>query len=78
MNAGILAITAPGGDRIDILGATKDIAGKRKDIGTNYGEAWQIALPEGDYVIKVRKKDKSVVEGAASVIAGQRTEVTVE
>jgi Ca-activated chloride channel family protein len=78
VNAGILAITAPGGDRIDILGATKDIAGKSKDFGTNYGEGWQIALPEGDYVIKVRKKDKSVVEGAASVSAGQRTEVTVE
>jgi Ca-activated chloride channel family protein len=78
VNAGILAITAPGGDRIDILGATKDIAGKRKDFGTNYGEGWQIALPEGDYVVKVRKKDKSVVEGAAAVSAGQRTEVTVQ
>jgi Ca-activated chloride channel family protein len=78
VNAGILAITAPGGDRIDILGATKDIAGKQKDFGTNYGEGWQIALPEGDYVVKVRKKDKSVVEGAASVTAGQRTEVTVQ
>ncbi len=78
VNAGILAITAPGGDRIDILGATKDIAGKRKDFGTNYGEAWQIALPEGDYLIKVRKKDKSVVEGDASVTAGQRTEVTID
>jgi len=78
VNAGILAITAPGGDRIDILGATKDITGKQKDVGTNYGEGWQIALPEGDYAIKVRKKDKSVVEGAASITAGQRTEVTVE
>jgi Ca-activated chloride channel family protein len=78
VNAGILAITAPGGDRIDILGAAKDITGKRKDIGTNYGEAWQIALPAGDYAVRVRKKDKSVVEGAASVTAGQRTEVTVQ
>ena len=78
VNAGILAITAPGGDRIEILGAAKDIAGKRKKIGTNYGEGWQVALPEGDYIVKVRKKDKSVVEGAASVIAGQRTEVTVQ
>ena len=78
VNAGILAITAPGGDRIDILSATKDIAGKRKDFGTNYGEGWQIALPQGDYVIKVRRKDKSVVEGAASVSAGERTETTVE
>ncbi|HSG93939.1 MAG TPA: VWA domain-containing protein, partial [Afifellaceae bacterium] len=78
VNAGILAITAPGGDRIDILSAEKDIAGKQKDIATNYGEGWQIALPEGDYAIKIRKKDKSVVEGAASVTAGQRTEVTVQ
>ena len=78
VNAGILAITAPGGDRIDILGAEKDIAGKQKDVGTNYGEGWQVALPEGDYVVKVRRKDKSVAEGTASVTAGQRTEVTVQ
>ena len=78
LNAGVLAITAPGGDRLDILGAEKDIAGKQKSFGTNYGEAWQIVMPEGDYVVKVRKKDKSVVEGTASVKAGQRAEVTVE
>jgi Ca-activated chloride channel family protein len=78
LNAGVLAISAPGGDRLDILGAEKDIQGKQKSFGTNYGEAWQIVMPEGEYVIKVRKKDKSVVEGTASVKAGQRAEVTVE
>lgn len=78
LNAGVLAITAPGGDRIDILSAEKDIQGKRKNLTTNYGEAWQIVMPEGDYVVQVRRKDKSVVEGTASVKAGQRSEVTVE
>ncbi|HSM42050.1 MAG TPA: VWA domain-containing protein [Afifellaceae bacterium] len=78
LNAGVLAITAPGGDRLDILGAEKDIQGKRKTLTTNYGEAWQIVLPEGDYVVQVRRQDKSTAEGTASVKAGQRTEVTVE
>ena len=78
LDAGVLAITAPGGDRLDILSAEKDISGKHKDIATNYGEAWQIVLPAGDYAIRVRKKDKSEAEGTASIKAGQRTEVTVE
>ncbi len=78
LNAGVIAISAPGGDRIDILGAEKDINGRQKDFGTNYGEAWQTVLPEGDYVIRIRKKDKSTAEGPASIQAGQRTEVTVE
>lgn len=78
LNAGVLAISAPGGDRIDILGAEKDISGRQMQYGTNYGEAWQTVLPAGEYVIKVRKLDKSVVEGTASVMAGQRTETTVE
>jgi Ca-activated chloride channel family protein len=78
LNAGVLAITAPGGDRLDIFGVEKDIKGKQKGFGTNYGDSWQIVLPEGDYIVKVRKQDRSVVEGTASVKAGQRTEVTVE
>jgi len=78
INAGVLAITTPGGDRVDILGVEKDIQGKQKKFASNYGESWQIVMPEGDYVIQVRKKDKSVAEGTASVKAGQRTEVTVE
>jgi Ca-activated chloride channel family protein len=78
LNAGVIAITAPGGDRIDILGVEKDINGRQKQFGTNYGEAWQTVLPAGDYMLKVRKKDKNVVEGTAKITAGQRTEVTVE
>ncbi len=78
LNAGVIAISAPGGDRIDILGAEKDISGRQASFGTNYGEGWQTVLPQGDYVIRIRKKDKSTAEGSASVRAGQRTEVTVE
>ncbi len=37
-----------------------------------------IVLSEGDYVIQVRRKDKSEAEATASIKAGQRTEVTVE
>ncbi|MHC4748102.1 MAG: hypothetical protein ACYS18_12435, partial [Planctomycetota bacterium] len=42
LNAGVLAITAPGGDRFEIFGVEKDIKGKQEGFGYKYGEAWQV------------------------------------
>lgn len=47
MNAGILAIAAPNGDRIDVVEAKAGINGRHKDVATNYGEAWQVTLGAG-------------------------------
>ena len=46
LNAGVIAIDAPGYDFIEILGK-KDIAGNRKSFGYNYGGAKQATLPAG-------------------------------
>jgi Ca-activated chloride channel family protein len=78
LNAGLLALTAPGGDRLDILSSEKDIYGKQATVATSYGESWSIALPAGAYTVKVTKSDGSEKAAEATITAGQRTEVTVE
>ncbi len=77
LNAGIVAITAPRGDFLELLSSEKDIYGKQKAVAYTYGESWQLAAPAGEYVLKVRKTDGSEATAPVSVKAGQRTEVTV-
>jgi Ca-activated chloride channel family protein len=76
LNAGILDITAPGGDFLELFSAEKDIYGEQKSVAYTYGESWQITAPAGDYVLKVRKKDGTDSTTPATVKAGERTEVT--
>jgi Ca-activated chloride channel family protein len=76
LNAGLLAITAPGGDFLELFAAKKDIYGKQPSVAYTYGESWQLAAPAGDYVLKVRKTDGSESTTPATVKAGERTEVT--
>jgi len=76
LDAGILAVTAPGGDALELLSAKKDIYGERKSVAYTYGESWQVTVPAGDYVLKVRKSDGAETETPATVTAGERTEVT--
>jgi Ca-activated chloride channel family protein len=78
MNAGVLAISAPGAKFIEIFGAKKDINGNRKSLGYAYDEKYQAALPAGDYAIVAhRGDDDKLSEAAATVKAGERSEVTV-
>jgi Ca-activated chloride channel family protein len=78
LNAGVLAVTAPGAYQVEIFGARKDIQGNRKQFGIQYGEQHQGTLPPGDYSIVVTMPDnKGTKEAAATVKAGERTEVNV-
>ena len=72
LNAGTLLIYAPGGNRLDIMD------GKSKSVGTSYGESWQVVLPEGDYLVRVRKKDNTQAQSSASITAGESTTITVQ
>ena len=79
LNAGVAAVSAPGAYRIDILSAKKDLQGKRKTIDGSYGEAGQWTLPAGSYVAVVTVEGSDVkAEAPVEVVAGERTEVTVE
>ncbi|MEZ5810763.1 MAG: VWA domain-containing protein [Rhizobiaceae bacterium] len=79
LNAGVLAVTAPGANRYVILGARKDINGKQKRIGQGNGSEWQETLPAGDYIVEVSYKgDKAKKQSKVTVTAGERTEISVE
>ena len=77
LNAGVLAISAPGYDFIEIKGK-KDIAGNAKEFGYGYGGEKQATLPGGDYtVIAHLPGDTGSNEAKVTVVAGERTEVTI-
>jgi Ca-activated chloride channel family protein len=77
INAGVLAVTAPGASKIEIFDPKKDINGNRKSLGYAYDEKYQAALPAGDYAVVSEKSDNSSKEGAVTVKAGERAEITV-
>ena len=79
MNAGVLAITAPGADRIDIADAKKDINGNNKMLSGGYGVEYQETLHPGEYLVIVRYAgDQADKTATATVTAGERAEITVE
>jgi Ca-activated chloride channel family protein len=79
LNAGVLVIAAPGSDFVEVFEAKKDIQGNRKSLAYGYGGELQVTIGAGDYVVAVEPKDGSAKkEAAATVTAGERTELTVE
>jgi len=79
INAGVLAISAPGANSIEIVSAAKDIQGNRKSMSLTYAAEWQDTLPPGDYAVLVKYEgDTAPKEAKATVKAGERAEVTVE
>lgn len=80
LDAGVLAITAPGAERIDIVETTKDLQGTQKEISGRYGTRHQETLHPGDYAVKVSYDEKSGREPKeikATVKAAERTETNV-
>lgn len=78
INAGVLAITAPGASKIEIFDPRKDINGNRKSLGYAYDEKYQAALPAGDYAVVAEKLDNSSKESTVTIKAGERAELTVQ
>jgi Ca-activated chloride channel family protein len=78
MNAGVLAITAPGAEKIELFEPRKDINGNRKSVGYAYDQKYQTAIPEGDYIVVAGKPDTSSKESTVTVKAGERAELTVQ
>ena len=79
LNAGVLAISAPGATMIKVFEAKKDIQGNRKEFGYAYGVTHQTTLPAGEYAVVVEGASGSAPkEAPASVKAGERSEVTVQ
>lgn len=76
LNAGVLHVSAPGAEFIEVFSAAKDIQGKRESFGYAYGVEHQTTLPAGDYAVVVTRGE-ATSEGTATVKAGERSEITV-
>lgn len=78
LDAGVLAISAPGAGQIKVFAAKPNIQGERKQFGYAFAHTHQTTLPAGDYVVSAERGDPAVVtEAPATVKAGERTEITV-
>jgi Ca-activated chloride channel family protein len=79
LNAGVLAIDAPGADGYRIFEAKKDLQGERKQVTYGYGEKFQTTMVAGDYVVVTDfTSDKADSETPFTVKAGERTELTIQ
>ncbi|MBZ9817757.1 vWA domain-containing protein [Mesorhizobium sp. CA7] len=79
LDAGVLAMSAPGAYSIEVLSSKKDIEGKRKSLGLTYGDSWQQAIPAGDYVVvRHMSAEGQEKELPVTIKAGERTEITVQ
>ena len=79
LDAGVLAVSAPGAYSVEILSAKKDIQGNRKSIANHFGAEVQDTLPAGDYALVVKYEgDVATKEVNATVKAGERSEVAVQ
>ena len=80
LDAGVLAIKAPGAERIDIVETTRDLQGTQKEISGRYGTQHQETLHPGEYSVKVsydKKSGREPKEIKATVKAAERTETDV-
>jgi Ca-activated chloride channel homolog len=78
LGAGVVAIAAPGTDKVEVFAAAKDIQGNRKSFTFAYGGELQTTLTAGDYVIVATPAEGEAKELPISVTAGERLEVVVE
>jgi Ca-activated chloride channel family protein len=78
LNAGVLAVEAPGADGFKVFEAKKNLQGERKQVTYAYGETMQTTLAAGDYVLVTDfTTDKADSETPFTIKAGERSEVKV-
>ena len=79
LDAGVLAITAPGAKSIKVFAAEKDVQGERKQFGYGFDGKHQTTLPVGDYVVETDRQDgRPIKETPVAIGAGARVELTIE
>ena len=77
LDAGVLAVTTPSDDYVEIRSPKKDIAGNVVSFDYGYGPEVQTTLKAGDYVV-YSKKDDVESETPITIKAGERFELTIE
>lgn len=76
LNAGVLAVAAPGANVINLYAAKTDISGNRNRLRSEYTDLLNITAAAGDYVVEAERGDTRT-ELPVTVKAGERIEVTL-
>lgn len=76
LNAGVLAIKAPGAGKIEVYEPKADLNGNRKVLDYEYAEEMNTTGPAGDYHIII-DRDGEKIDMQATIKAGERTEVSL-
>lgn len=77
MDAGILAVTTPSDNYVEIVSATKSLEGKRQSFDYGYGPDFKTTLAAGAYVVLTRM-GSAMTETPVTIKGGERFELTVE
>ncbi|MET3897594.1 Ca-activated chloride channel family protein [Devosia sp. UYZn731] len=77
LDAGVLAVTTPADNYVELFSATKDIKGNRQSFDYGYGPSFETTLKAGDYVILSRDAAGVDFETPVTIVAGQRNEITL-
>lgn len=77
LDAGVLAVTTPSDNYVEIRSPNKDIAGNVVSFDYGYGPDYQTTLKAGDYVV-FSSKDGAESETPITIKAGERFELTIE
>jgi len=79
LNGGVIAITAAGAEKIEIIEAKKDIQGNQKTVATAFGTEYTETVSPGDYIVRASYAgDQAPKDMSATVKAAERTEVAVQ
>ncbi|QQR40298.1 vWA domain-containing protein [Devosia rhizoryzae] len=77
LDAGVLAVTAPNGDYVEVFSAKEDIAGNRTSFDYGFGPEWLSTLKAGDYLVHT-DKNGVVSDTEVTIKAGERFELTIK
>ena len=77
MDAGVLLVTTPSDNFVEVLSVTKNIEGDRKSFDRGFGPEVQTTLAAGDYIVATTFGD-AITETPVTIKAGERFELTVE
>jgi Ca-activated chloride channel family protein len=77
MDAGVLLVTTPSDNFVEVLSVTKNIEGDRKSFDRGFGPEVQTTLAAGDYIVATTFGD-AITETPVTIKAGERFELMVD
>jgi Ca-activated chloride channel family protein len=78
LDAGVIALKAPGSEQLDIARAERDINGERETVISTHSGAIDTALNAGNYVAIAHVGNDRTIEKAFTVAPGKRLEIEVK